>query len=130
MTDPVTPSPATTHRPVRPAARLPVRLPVLAALLAGGVALGLASAWWTVRPQAGFGSAAGPWRVSLLAGSAEADAATRARVAIGGLLALNRSETMYFVAMHDSAGRPLRSRCTYRVEGVPPELRDPGCCPR
>lgn len=103
--------------------RLPVRLPVLAGLAIGGIALGLGSAWWSVRPQGGFGTGAGPWRVSLLAGSAEADALTRARIAIGGLLALNRSETMYFVATQDSAGQPLRSRCRYRVEGVPPAAR-------
>lgn len=109
--------------PRRSPVRLPVRLSVVAALATGGVLLGLASAWWAVRPQAGFGAAAGPWRVSLLAGSAEADALTRARVAIGGLLALNRSETMYFVAAHDSAGQPLRTRCRYRVTGMPPQAR-------
>lgn len=119
---PADPCPAAPPRQ-RPPVRLPVRLPVLAGLVMAGIALGLASAWWALRPQASLGAAAGPWRVSLLAGSAEADALTRARVAIGGLLALNRSETMYFVAAHDSAGQPLRTRCRYRVTGVPPQAR-------
>jgi len=48
---------------------------------------------------------------------------TRAYVAANGLLALDRDETMYFVAAHDDAGRPLRSTCSYRIEGVPPKAR-------
>lgn len=90
----------------------------LAALLGGA-----ASAWLPLRDHGFGGSAAGPWRASVLAGSADADAYTRARVALGGLLALNRSETMYYLAHHDSAGRPLRSACRYRVRGVPPRAR-------
>jgi len=95
----------------------------LAVLLAIGVLLGIASAWWQIRPAAGLGDAAGPWRVNLLAGSADADAVTRARVALGGLLALNRGETMYYVAGTDTSGQPLRSRCSYRVQGLPPPAR-------
>lgn len=95
-------------------------------LVLGGVAavaLGLGSAWAVLRSTAGFGAATGPWRVSTLAGSPQADLHTRARVALGGLLALNREETMYYVAFTDSAGRPLRSRCTYLVSGQPPPAR-------
>jgi hypothetical protein len=44
-------------------------------------------------------------------------------VAIGGLLALNRSETMYYLARTDSQGDDLRSRCTYRIHGTPPKAR-------
>lgn len=106
-------------RAPRPARRWPLWL----GLAVAGVLLGLASAWWAVTRAAQLGDAAGPWRVSLLAGSAQADALTRARVARGGLLALNREETMYFVASTDSAGAPLRSRCSYRVSGAPPEAR-------
>jgi hypothetical protein len=84
---------------------------------------GLASAWWTLQRAEALGNAVGPWRVSLLAGSADADAHTRARVALGGLLALNRNETMYYLARHDSLGVPLRSRCRYLVSGVPPRAR-------
>lgn len=84
---------------------------------------GVASAWWTLARTDQPGPAVGPWRVSLLAGSPEADMHTRARVALGALLALNRRETLYYVARHDSRGRPLRSRCTYRVSGVAPPGR-------
>ena len=87
------------------------------------VAVGLGSAWAVLRSVSNYGVAAGPWRASTLAGSREADLYTRARVALGGLLALNREETMYYVASTDSAGQPLRARCSYRVTGVPPKAR-------
>ncbi len=48
---------------------------------------------------------------------------TRASIALNALLALGRDETMYFVAAQDDAGRPLRSNCSYRVEGLPPKAR-------
>jgi hypothetical protein len=90
---------------------------------AAAVALGLGSAWAVLRSVSSYGAAAGPWRVSTLAGSPEADLYTRARVALGGLLALNREETMYYLASTDTAGQPLRSRCRYRVTGLPPQAR-------
>jgi hypothetical protein len=95
----------------------------LAGLYGAAVLAGLASAWWSLKQVDGFGLAAGPWRVSLLAGNANADLHTRARIAVGALLALNRSETMYYVARTDSSGAPLRSRCHYRVSGPPPAAR-------
>lgn len=88
-----------------------------------GVALGLGSLWWWARPAHTLVAAAGPWRASLLAGSADADPWTRLRVALGGLLALTRSETLYYLADHDSGGQPLRTRCRYRVHGTPPDAR-------
>lgn len=96
-----------------------------AGIVLAGVALGLASAWLALRnPWSSAPSAtAGTWRTSLLAGSADADLHTRARVALGGLLALSREETLYFVAERDDSGAPLRSACSYRVQGVPPPAR-------
>lgn len=96
---------------------------LVAGLVVLGLAIGVGSALGVLRSVDGFGDAAGPWRASTLAGSPDADGYTRARVALGGLLALNRSETMYYVATTDSAGRPLRTRCTYRVQGKPPPAR-------
>ena len=87
------------------------------------VAVGLGSAWAVLRSVSSYGAAAGPWRASTLAGSPDADLYTRARVALGGLLALNREETMYYLAVTDTAGQPLRSRCRYLVIGVPPKAR-------
>ncbi len=86
---------------------------ILAALV-----LGLGSAWLAVRGGMASGQIEnGPWRTSLVAGSADADLYTRARIAIGGLLALAPSETIYFTASTDADGEPLVAGCDYRVEG-------------
>jgi len=82
------------------------------------IALGLASAARSVRAGFAGGEVSnGPWRTSLVTGSVDADMYTRARVAIGGLLALAPSETVYFTASGDEEGRPLDASCDYRVEG-------------
>lgn len=95
--------------------------PALAIVTA--VAAGVGSAVWSLKRVPDAGLAVGPWQFSLLAGSSQADAHTRARVALGALLALERRETMYYLAQHDSQGAPLRARCHYRVSGVPPAAR-------
>jgi len=94
-------------------------------LYAGAVAIGLGSAWWVLKKAPWMGNTvqAGAWRANLQAGSKNANMYTRASIALNALLALDRSETMYFVATEDDAGRPLRSRCNYRVNGTPPQAR-------
>ena len=88
------------------------------------ITLGAGSAWLAVRSQLDSGGvSAGIWRTSTLAGSADADIYTRAVIAVGALLALNRDETMYYVATTDSAGQVLRSRCRYRISGAAPAAR-------
>jgi hypothetical protein len=59
----------------------------------------------------------GGWVGSKLAGSAAADPFTRALIAKGGLLALNRSETIYFTLTKDEHGRPLTQNCAYQLKG-------------
>jgi hypothetical protein len=59
----------------------------------------------------------GGWVGSKLAGSAAADPFTRALIAKGGLLALNRSETIYFTLTKDEHGRPLTQNCAYQLRG-------------
>lgn len=66
---------------------------------------------------------AGAWKTSEIIGSADADPYTRARVAVGGLLALNRSETIYFTAATDDEGATLRTRCSYKIIGTDPPAR-------
>lgn len=96
----------------------------LAALYLLALALGAGSAALVVRSMMDSGGvSAGVWRTSTLAGSVDADLYTRAVVAVGALLALNRDETMYYVASTDSEGRTLRSRCRYRVSGPVPATR-------
>ena len=58
----------------------------------------------------------GDWRTSASIGSAEANAKVRAVVAIGGLLASTREDSMYYT-LNSVAGEPLRLNCRYRIEG-------------
>ena len=101
------------------------RLGVAVLLYLLAVSVGLGSAWWVLRkaPWAAHQVTVGAWVTSTLAGSPDADLYTRARVALDGLLARGRDETMYYGARHDDAGRPLRSRCQYRIEGLAPPAR-------
>jgi hypothetical protein len=90
-------------------------------LYAGAATCGLAATWAFLRwPAAAAPLQVGAWRTTLVSGSVDADLYTRALVARVGLLALSRQQTLYFVAERDDSGAPLRSRCRYRVEGVPP----------
>jgi hypothetical protein len=102
----------------------PVRWPGVLWRLLLAVALGAGSAWAVVRVQLERGGVqVGAWRTSTLAGSTDADLYTRAVVAVGALLALNRNETLYYLASTDSDGQVLRSRCRYRISGLPPPAR-------
>lgn len=98
-------------------------LKVLATVIVALV-LGIGSALRSVRAGVEAQSVAnGAWRTSAHVGAASADPSLRAVVALTGLLALNQSETIYYTAMTDDAGAPLRSECTYRVEGTDPAAR-------
>lgn len=89
-----------------------------------GIALGIFTAWLAVRSPGAIRSVTvGAWHASLLSGSADADIYTRARIALSALVVLNREETIYFLATADDKGEPLRSRCTYRLSGTPPQAR-------
>lgn len=59
----------------------------------------------------------GSWNANLAVGSVDADALTRARVALFGLLALDKKETIYFTARTDDAGERLSGACTYVLKG-------------
>jgi hypothetical protein len=83
-----------------------------------GIALGLGSVAAMLRHGGlGGGITVGPWKTSLATGSSSADMYTRARVALYGLLALDKKETLYYTAATDSAGAPLSGDCTYVLEG-------------
>lgn len=89
--------------------------------LAIGAALGMASAlylaglWPGMKPL-DFGDVeVEGWRSDFAIGSDTADMYTRARVARHGLLALAKSEAVYFTRTTDGEGAPLREECTYRL---------------
>lgn len=94
-------------------------------VLAAGTLLGLGATWLTVVRGGSMGDAVqdGAWHTSLDTGSDEAGLYLRASVAVHGLLALNRSETMYYGATTDSNGVALDGKCTYRVRGTDPKTR-------
>jgi hypothetical protein len=90
----------------------------IVAVLIVGIALGLGATWFTaLRGEISGGQSDGPWRTSLYAGSSQGGPYLRANIAAHGLLALNRSETIYYTATRDSAGRALDGGCVYHLKG-------------
>jgi len=80
--------------------------------------LGLGALAATMRSGLGDGLVrVGPWSTNLAIGGPDADASTRARVALFGLLALDKKETIYFTARTDDAGERLSGSCTYVLKG-------------
>ena len=89
----------------------------LGSSLLAALVLGIGMGWWTV---AGSGSEAiefGSWKFYPLVGSSAASDVLRAKIARVGLLALHRSEAIYFIADRDDDGESLRRDCPYRLEG-------------
>jgi len=86
------------------------------------VILGLGAAWWAVACLGSDAVRLGSWKFYPRIGSTAANALERARIAHSGLLGLNRSEAIYFIADRDEAGETLRRECSYRVEGRDPDL--------
>ncbi|MFM9863105.1 MAG: DUF1214 domain-containing protein [Micropepsaceae bacterium] len=97
----------------------------LVAAIVLAVALGLGSAYLAVKGALPADTTVknGAWTASLAAGGTNADNYTRTAVAIAGLLALNKDETIYYGANADSAGEPLDGKCSYRIEGRDVESR-------
>lgn len=65
----------------------------------------------------------GGWKSDFTIGSQAADPYTRAQVARFGLLALAKSEAVYFTATRDQTGARLREECTYRLSLGPMPAR-------
>lgn len=90
----------------------------LALTIVAGLAVGAGSAAWSMKRGGLSGVGAGGWYGNSVTGSVDADPWTRARVALTGLLALNKSQAIYFTTSVDAAGAPLREDCRYRVAGA------------
>lgn len=58
----------------------------------------------------------GDWSTSTSTGSADAGIMLKASVALGGLLASTREDSMYY-RLSSVSGEPLRLNCRYRIEG-------------
>ncbi|MBI1212881.1 MAG: DUF1214 domain-containing protein [Alphaproteobacteria bacterium] len=93
--------------------------------IAIAIVLGLCSAYlgafWVLAGDAQVQN--GAWQTNLLIGSETADPYLRTYVALTGLLALNKSETIYYQTDRDSAGQPFDGRCSYRIDGNDPDAR-------
>lgn len=90
---------------------------VSAGVLLAGLVAGAASGWYTLQHGMVQGETYSGWRGSKVTGSVDADPWTRARVAVSGLLALNKSQAIYFSRNTDDSGARLREDCRYRVSG-------------
>lgn len=83
-----------------------------------GLGLGLGSAYGALRMALDQTSAhVGPWRTPIDAGGTDRGLYTRAIISIGALLALSRTETVYFLAERDDDGEVLRGDCRYVLTG-------------
>lgn len=87
-----------------------------AATVSVGLMVGLLTGWAAITGGMGGKSYSG-WYGSDVTGSTDAGPWLRARVAISGLLALNKSQAIYFTRKTDDAGEALREDCRYRVSG-------------
>ena len=90
---------------------------IMALAITAGLAAGAASAVWTMKCGGLRGDGPAGWYCSTVAGAADADPWTRAKVALTGLLALNKSQAIYFSRNTDDAGARLREGCRYKVSG-------------
>jgi hypothetical protein len=104
---------------------LPFMIPiaVLFALVVGG-----AIGYFTVQPMLKLITKLGrikngPWFTSLAAGSASANPYLKTWIAEHGLLALAKSETLYFHAYVDDTDQRLLGDSNYRIEGKAPHAR-------
>ncbi|MEZ6023623.1 MAG: DUF1214 domain-containing protein [Hyphomonadaceae bacterium] len=92
-------------------------LGIVAALLVSA-ALGVGSAWVVLDNGQLLGQTKHDyWFGNRNAGSSAADPYTRGIVAKIGLLALNRSETIYFHRYRNENGEQLREGCVYELSG-------------
>lgn len=90
---------------------------IMALVVIAGLGAGAASAVWTMKRGGLRGEGHQGWYGSSVAGSVDADPWTRARIALTGLLALNKSQAIYFSRGTDDSGEQLREGCSYRVTG-------------
>jgi hypothetical protein len=114
--------------PAAPAGRAHARRLPAAVLVVYAVSiallLGLWSAYWAVSGDYPFGQVrAGAWQATPRVGSREADPYARAVVARSAEIPLAIGEGLTLTATGDDQGRPLDTRCTYRVGPATPQAR-------
>jgi len=90
----------------------------------GVLGMGGFLSWYSIQENHGYGAlTVGAWTAWPLAGDANADPYTKAKVAADGEVPLGAAEGLAFYARTDDAGRPLRAQCRYRLRGHTPPAR-------
>jgi hypothetical protein len=97
---------------------------IVVLIAAAGLALGLWTAYLTVRSPAPVDAITlGPWQAWPNAGTVDVDPYSRARLSRTGEIPLGSGEGLALLAQTDEAGEPLTSRCGYRISGQTPPAR-------
>ena len=107
-------------------AESPIAVVVAILLALAGVAAGALLARQRLRLHGGNNPdelRVGAWTINTLAGSKAANALTRARIAISGILALDRKETVYYFCHSDHSGAPLDPDGDWEIVGRPFDCR-------
>jgi hypothetical protein len=92
------------------------------------VVIGATIGFFTVKPAINFVTSwsnikNGPWTTNFAVGSTGANPYVRAWTAINGLMALNKSETIYLDAYTDDTGETLVGASDYTIQGPAPAAR-------
>jgi len=101
-------------------ANSPIEVVLAIVLALAGVAAGALLAQQRLRLSGGNNPDelhVGAWTINALAGSKAANALTRARIAISGILALDRKETVYYFCHNDDTGAPLDPDADWEITG-------------
>lgn len=90
-------------------------------VVAIGLILGSASAWYSIQRDQGIGGIqAGSWTAWPFAGGAAADPYTMAKVSRDGTIPLGATEGLSFEATHDDENKTLLRNCNYVISGITP----------
>jgi hypothetical protein len=94
------------------------------AVVVCGLALGGASAWYSIQRSHGIGAInVGPWNAFPFAGADEIDPYSVAKSVADGTVPLGVAEGLAFETVFDSQGSALTLSCEYRLEGMTPPAR-------
>jgi hypothetical protein len=96
----------------------------IVAVVIAGLALGGASAWYSIQRSYGIGAInVGPWTAFPFAGADEIDPYSVAKSVADGTVPLGVAEGVAFETVLDSQGLALTLSCDYRLEGTTPPAR-------
>ena len=97
---------------------------IVIAIAVAGLALGGASAWYTIGTSPTFGAVSiGPWMTIPYADDSVNGPYSVAKSVVEGSVPLGATEGLAFNAVTDSSGAGLQMRCDYEIEGSTPTAR-------